>query len=359
MSRVVSSPTARQNPVDHRQWRLARRCPGGTIPGDDPPADPGQSVLRFDVQPKGTLEAVHFFAAYDAPALDTNGLDFGTGGPARRALRDAVCLAVAVAVAVGQGGPRLPAQPGRPRGWGEGPRHRWGRRSLRPQRRGLVEPGSVAGRRRSGSRYRPLRADQRRGVRLATSTPPSTPRADRALLPSAWPAIRPMHSASARVPRRPRTERRRPRPACGRWVTGRHPGEGSFSPTTRLRWTASSRRSGAPWWARRPSSPPGRGRPPRHRHPARARGSVSGRRYRPRSPPLPHVRHHGRRPVLDREPDGHRQQRHRHNRADHVGRSLHRRQSNPRPAGHAQRGEHAHLTHQLQPHRGVGWPGPA
>ena len=55
--------------------------PGGTIPGDNPPADLGESVVRLDVQPNGSLKAVDFFAPYDAPALDTNDLDFGSGSP--------------------------------------------------------------------------------------------------------------------------------------------------------------------------------------------------------------------------------------------------------------------------------------
>ncbi|MGA8724365.1 MAG: choice-of-anchor D domain-containing protein [Acidimicrobiales bacterium] len=55
--------------------------PNGTIPGDDPPADLGESVVRVDVQPNGSLKAVDFFAPYDAPALDGNDLDFGSGSP--------------------------------------------------------------------------------------------------------------------------------------------------------------------------------------------------------------------------------------------------------------------------------------
>ena len=55
--------------------------PGGTIPGDTPPASLGETVVRLNVQPNGSLKAVDFFAPYDAPALDTNDLDFGSGSP--------------------------------------------------------------------------------------------------------------------------------------------------------------------------------------------------------------------------------------------------------------------------------------
>ncbi len=55
--------------------------PNGTIPGDKPPADLGETVVRLDVQPDGSLKPVDFFAPYDAPALDTNDLDFGSGSP--------------------------------------------------------------------------------------------------------------------------------------------------------------------------------------------------------------------------------------------------------------------------------------
>ncbi len=79
--------------------------PGGTIPGDDPPADLGESVVRLDVQPDGSLKAVDFFAPYDAPDLDGNDLDFGAGSPV--ALPDAYFGTPAIphlAVAVGKEG---------------------------------------------------------------------------------------------------------------------------------------------------------------------------------------------------------------------------------------------------------------
>ena len=69
------------HPVHHRQRGCFGCTPNGTIPGDTPPADLGESVVRLDVQPNGSLKAVDFFAPYDAPALDTNDLDFGSGSP--------------------------------------------------------------------------------------------------------------------------------------------------------------------------------------------------------------------------------------------------------------------------------------
>jgi hypothetical protein len=55
--------------------------PGGSIPGDTPPTSLGESVVRLNVQSNGSLKAVDFFAPYDAPSLDTNDLDFGSGSP--------------------------------------------------------------------------------------------------------------------------------------------------------------------------------------------------------------------------------------------------------------------------------------
>ena len=55
--------------------------PNGTIPGDTPPVDLGETVVRLVVQANGSLKPVDFFAPYDAPALDTNDLDFGSGSP--------------------------------------------------------------------------------------------------------------------------------------------------------------------------------------------------------------------------------------------------------------------------------------
>ncbi len=55
-------------------------APSGPIPGDTPPADLGESIVRLDVQPNGTLKAVDFFAPFDAQSLDTWDADFASGG---------------------------------------------------------------------------------------------------------------------------------------------------------------------------------------------------------------------------------------------------------------------------------------
>jgi iron transport multicopper oxidase len=53
----------------------------GPTPGNQPPNDLSEAVARVQVQPDGTLKATDFFAPYDAPALENNDLDFGSGGP--------------------------------------------------------------------------------------------------------------------------------------------------------------------------------------------------------------------------------------------------------------------------------------
>jgi hypothetical protein len=53
----------------------------GPVPGKTPPASLGQSTVRLQVQPDGSLTATDFFAPYDAPMLDAANLDFGSGGP--------------------------------------------------------------------------------------------------------------------------------------------------------------------------------------------------------------------------------------------------------------------------------------
>jgi hypothetical protein len=50
-------------------------------PGNQPPNDLSEAVVRAVVQPNGTLKPVDFFAPYDGPALENNDLDFGSGGP--------------------------------------------------------------------------------------------------------------------------------------------------------------------------------------------------------------------------------------------------------------------------------------
>jgi iron transport multicopper oxidase len=56
--------------------------PSGIIPGNAPPANLGESVVRVNVQPDGSLKAVDFFTPYDgATSLDCCDLDFGSGSP--------------------------------------------------------------------------------------------------------------------------------------------------------------------------------------------------------------------------------------------------------------------------------------
>ncbi|MEA2428801.1 MAG: hypothetical protein QOF37_2429, partial [Thermoleophilaceae bacterium] len=58
---------------------------GGSPPvgtsGSTPPENLGQSVVRLQVQPGGSLQAADFFAPYDAAQLDTWDSDVGSGGP--------------------------------------------------------------------------------------------------------------------------------------------------------------------------------------------------------------------------------------------------------------------------------------
>ena len=63
---------------------------GNTADGVSPPAGPGsappstlsQSVVRLQVNPDGSLSAADFFSPSDAPTLDLNDTDLGSGGPA-------------------------------------------------------------------------------------------------------------------------------------------------------------------------------------------------------------------------------------------------------------------------------------
>jgi Abnormal spindle-like microcephaly-assoc'd, ASPM-SPD-2-Hydin/PQQ-like domain len=50
-------------------------------PGTSPPAELGDSVVRLRVGAKGSLSAADFFSPSDAPTLDEDDLDFGSGGP--------------------------------------------------------------------------------------------------------------------------------------------------------------------------------------------------------------------------------------------------------------------------------------
>ena len=50
-------------------------------PGDKPPGQLAESVIRLAPQPNGTLAAKDFFSPANAPTLDAGDLDFGSGGP--------------------------------------------------------------------------------------------------------------------------------------------------------------------------------------------------------------------------------------------------------------------------------------
>jgi hypothetical protein len=55
-------------------------APSTPTPGDTPPSDLGESIVRLDVQPDGSLKAVDFFAPYNATYLDSWDADFASGG---------------------------------------------------------------------------------------------------------------------------------------------------------------------------------------------------------------------------------------------------------------------------------------
>ncbi len=54
--------------------------PTTPTPGDQPPGDLGESIVRLDVHPDGALKAVDFFAPFNASTLDTWDADFASGG---------------------------------------------------------------------------------------------------------------------------------------------------------------------------------------------------------------------------------------------------------------------------------------
>ena len=56
-------------------------APTSPIPGNSPPDDLGESVVRLAVQADGTLQAVDFFTPFDAQNMDDFDLDLGSGGP--------------------------------------------------------------------------------------------------------------------------------------------------------------------------------------------------------------------------------------------------------------------------------------
>lgn len=53
----------------------------GPIPGNTPPSNLGEAVVRLTVQAGGTLKPTDFFSPYDAATLDQNDIDFGSGSP--------------------------------------------------------------------------------------------------------------------------------------------------------------------------------------------------------------------------------------------------------------------------------------
>jgi Abnormal spindle-like microcephaly-assoc'd, ASPM-SPD-2-Hydin/PQQ-like domain len=55
-------------------------APTQPAPGDEPPIDLGESVVRLRVQPDGSLKATDFFAPFDAASLDGWDADFASGG---------------------------------------------------------------------------------------------------------------------------------------------------------------------------------------------------------------------------------------------------------------------------------------
>ncbi len=55
-------------------------APTTPTPGHTPPTDLGESIVRLDVQSDGSLNAVDFFAPYDAHTLDGWDADFASGG---------------------------------------------------------------------------------------------------------------------------------------------------------------------------------------------------------------------------------------------------------------------------------------
>ncbi|HWF31169.1 MAG TPA: choice-of-anchor D domain-containing protein, partial [Solirubrobacteraceae bacterium] len=55
-------------------------APTSPTPGKSPPNTFGESIVRLNVQPDGTLKPVDFFAPFDADQLDTWDADFASGG---------------------------------------------------------------------------------------------------------------------------------------------------------------------------------------------------------------------------------------------------------------------------------------
>ncbi len=81
-------------------------------PGDLLPSSFGDSVVRLDVQPDGTLEPVDYFTPFDSPQLEAYDEDFGSGGIV--GLPDAYFGTPAIPAPRGcrrEGGLRLPLEP--------------------------------------------------------------------------------------------------------------------------------------------------------------------------------------------------------------------------------------------------------
>ena len=55
--------------------------PAAASPGNTPPNELGQAIVRLKVQPDKSLKAVDFFMPYDANFLNSWDADFGSGGP--------------------------------------------------------------------------------------------------------------------------------------------------------------------------------------------------------------------------------------------------------------------------------------
>jgi hypothetical protein len=55
-------------------------APTTPTPGDTPPTDLGESIVRLQVQADGSLKATDFFAPFDAASLDEWDADFASGG---------------------------------------------------------------------------------------------------------------------------------------------------------------------------------------------------------------------------------------------------------------------------------------
>jgi iron transport multicopper oxidase len=55
-------------------------APSTPTPGNTPPANLGESIVRLRVQPNGELKPVDFFAPFDAQQLDESDADFASGG---------------------------------------------------------------------------------------------------------------------------------------------------------------------------------------------------------------------------------------------------------------------------------------